>query len=112
LLVIEKKKDISILKAMGADENLIQRIFLYEGFLLSFVGCATGFLLAVAIIILQQKFQLIKITGGSFVVDAYPVEMQWPDFILVFCTVIAIGLFAAWIPARRAARTQYALIEE
>src|SRR5262249_2949333 len=56
LLVIEKKKDISILKAMGADESLIQRIFLYEGFLLSFVGCMTGFFLAAAIILLQQRF--------------------------------------------------------
>ena len=101
LLVIEKKKDISILKAMGADESLIQKIFLYEGFLLSFVGCMTGFFFAVSIIILQQRFQLIKITGGSFVVDAYPVEMQWPDFVLVFCTVIAIGLFAAWDPGAK-----------
>lgn len=112
LLVIEKKKDISILKAMGAEEKLVQGIFLYEGFLLSFVGCMTGFFLAAVIILLQQHFQFIKITGGSFVVDAYPVEMQWPDFLLVFCTVIAIGLFAAWIPARRAARAQYALVEE
>lgn len=112
MLVIEKKKDISILRTMGADEKLIQKIFLSEGMLLSFIGCMTGFILAVIIIALQHKFQLLKIGGGSFVIDAYPVEMKWGDFLLVFFTVMIIGLIAAWFPSYRAAKTQFEIVKE
>jgi len=112
MLVIEKKKDISILRTMGADENLIRKIFLSEGMMLSLIGCFTGFAIAVIIIILQQKFQLIKIGGGSFVIDAYPVEMKLQDFILVFFTVLIIGWIAAWFPSYRASKTQFEIVKE
>src|SRR4029077_15752634 len=112
MLVIEKKKDISILRTMGADERLIRNIFLSEGMMLSFIGCITGFAIAVIIIILQQKFQLLKIGGGSFVIDAYPVEMKMADFLLVFFTVMIIGLIAAWFPSHRAAKTQFEIVKE
>lgn len=112
MLVIEKKKDIAILKAMGADEGLIRKIFLFEGTLLSFIGCGAGFLLALMIIVVQQQFQILKIGGGSFVIDAYPVEMKALDFALVFLTVISIGLLASWFPSWRAAKNEYRLTEE
>ncbi len=112
MLVIEKKKDIAILKAMGADEGLIRKIFLFEGSLLSLAGCGAGFLLALIIIIVQQQFQLLKIGGGSFVIDAYPVEMKPLDFLLVFVTVLSIGLLASWFPSWRAAKNEYRLMEE
>ena len=112
MLVIEKKKDIAILKAMGADEGLIRKIFLFEGSLLSFIGCGAGFLLALIIIVVQQQFQLLKIGGGSFVIDAYPVEMKALDFVLVFITVISIGLLASWFPSWQAAKNEYRLTEE
>src|SRR3954471_19093413 len=88
MLVIEKKKDISILKTMGANDALIKRIFLSEGFLLTLIGCICGFAIAVFIILLQQHFHLLKIGGGSFVIDSYPVMMKPGDFILVFLTVM------------------------
>lgn len=112
MLVIEKKKDIAILKTMGADESLIRKIFLFEGTLLSFIGCGTGFLLALIIIIVQQKFEILKIGGGSFVIDAYPVIMKAGDFVLVFFTVISIGLLASWFPSWRAAKNEYRLTQE
>jgi lipoprotein-releasing system permease protein len=112
MLVIEKKKDIAILKTMGGDESLIRRIFLLEGTMLALVGCVTGFILAIIIIIMQQKFELLKIGGGSFVIDAYPVVMKAGDFILVFITVISIGLLASWFPSWRAAKSEYRLVEE
>jgi lipoprotein-releasing system permease protein len=112
MLVIEKKKDIAILKTMGADEILIRKIFLIEGLLLSLIGCLSGFFLAAAIILLQQKFKLLKIGGGSFVIDSYPVIMKPGDFILVFLTVLSIGLLAAWFPSWRAAKDQYQLVQE
>jgi len=112
MLVIEKKKDISILKTMGAEDVLIRRIFLSEGFFLSLIGSVFGFAIALIIILLQQHFHLLKLGGGSFVIDAYPVEMKPGDFILVFLTVIIIGLAAAWFPASRAAKGAIELVKE
>lgn len=112
MLVIEKQKDISILRTMGAGQSLIRGIFLSEGLLLSFIGCITGFFLAVMIILLQQKFELLKMGGGSFVIDAYPVIMKKEDFILVFSTVMIIGLIAAWFPSHRAAKSQFEIVKE
>lgn len=112
MLVIEKRKDIAILKTMGADKTLIRNIFLLEGTLLSLIGCGAGFLIAVVIILLQMKFALLKIGGGSFVIDAYPVQMKSADFLLVFVTVLSIGLLASWFPSWRASRNDYRLTEE
>jgi len=102
MLVIEKKKDISILKAMGADGQLVQHIFLLEGTLMAVIGCGIGFILAIIICLLQQRFGILKLTGDSFVVSAYPVALKLSDFVLVFFTVLVIGFMAAWFPAKRA----------
>jgi len=107
MLVIEKKKDISILKTMGADQSLIKKIFLSEGLLLSFISCAAGFILGITVILLQWKFHLLKMGGDSFVIDAYPVQLKVTDLVLVFFTVMIIGTVAAWIPSQRASRIQY-----
>ena len=112
MLVIEKKKDISILKTMGAGEPLIRRIFLSEGMLLSFIGCGLGFLVAVILILIQQHFEILKIGGGSFVIDAYPVIMKPGDFALVFATVMLIGMAAAWFPSARAAKSAIEIARE
>lgn len=104
MLVIEKRKDITILKAMGAAKGLIQRIFLAEGMLIALVGAAIGTLLAVLICAGQQKYGWLKLGGGTFVVDAYPVSMQIMDFVLVWLTILVIALAASWYPSLRAAR--------
>ncbi|RAJ03989.1 lipoprotein-releasing system permease protein [Chitinophaga skermanii] len=102
MLVIEKQKDITILKAMGSRDSLILRIFLAEGMIIVGIGTGIGFVLATIFLLLQQHFGLIKLGGGSFLVDAYPVEMKPQDFALVAVTVLVIGLLASWYPARRA----------
>ncbi len=101
MLIIDKRKDINILRVMGADLPSIKKIFLYEGILLSFIGCTLGFIFSVTLIVAQQKFGLIEIGGGTFVINAYPVKMQWMDFVLVFFTVMGIGLLASWVPMMR-----------
>src|SRR5205085_8463771 len=87
MLVLEKQKDIAVLKAMGADESYIQRIFLNEGFVLATVGGGAGILIAVLICMLQMKYKLVKLTGGSFIIDYYPVKMVPTDFLLVIATI-------------------------
>lgn len=104
MLVLEKKKDIAVLQSMGAGRPLIRNIFLTEGLLLAVSGIALGMLLGTLICWLQLKLKFIKLQGGSFLVDYYPVKMQWADFLLVGATVAFITLAAAWWPARKAAR--------
>jgi len=100
MLIWEKREDILTLKSLGANPRLIRNIFLIEGWMISVIGAISGILLGMVICFLQKEFELVKLQGGHFVIDAYPVEMNFPDFILVFLTVLLIGFFAAWYPVR------------
>jgi lipoprotein-releasing system permease protein len=103
MLVLEKQKDIQILKAMGSTNSRVQGIFLNEGLVLGVIGSAGGVLLALLIGWLQLKFKLIKLEGSTFLIDHYPVKFLASDILLVFFTVICIALLASWFPARKAA---------
>lgn len=102
MLVIEKKHDLGILRAMGANSQFIRRVFMLEGILLGGVGGAMGMLLAFVICLAQQHFKLLRLAGDTFLIDAYPVSMRWFDFLMVGITVIIIALLAAYFPAQRA----------
>ena len=97
MLVIEKQDDIAILRAMGADDRLIRRIFVLEGWLISLLGMAVGVMLGVGLALLQQHFGLIKMPG-NFVVDAYPVVLRLGDVLLSAAGVALIGLVVALAP--------------
>lgn len=105
MIVIDKKKDIGILKTMGADEKLIKRIFLFSGLLQAGISLVIGFAIAIALILAQQYFGLISLQGsGTFVVQYYPVAMKLFDFVLVSFIVIIIATAASFFPASKAAR--------
>ena len=112
MLVLEKQKDISILHALGGNNNFIQKIFLSEGLLIGIIGGVAGVILALIIAWLQITYHLVPLEGGSFLIDYYPVKLQWPDFVLVAITVLIIALLASWIPARKAARQEFSLRAE
>jgi lipoprotein-releasing system permease protein len=112
MLVIEKEKDISVLHALGGNRNFIQRIFLNAGLLLTFIGAGCGILLALLIAWLQINFQLIPLSGDSFLINYYPVTLKIGDLLLVAGTVIVIALFASWIPSRKAALNEFSLRSE
>ena len=112
MLVLEKKQDISVLHALGASRNFIQKIFLSEGLLLAVIGGGVGMLLAFLIGLLQIKYHLIPLEGNTFMIDYFPVKMVLSDFLLVAFTVMIIALIASWIPARKAALQQFVLREE
>jgi len=112
MLVIEKQKDISVLRSMGGDKSFIQKIFLSEGLLIGIIGGGAGILLALIITWLQINYKLIPLRGASFIVDYFPVQLRLPDFFLVAATVLIIALLASWIPARKAAGQQFSLRSE
>ncbi|MEZ5031739.1 MAG: FtsX-like permease family protein [Saprospiraceae bacterium] len=103
MMVTEKRPDIAILKTMGATSTQVQQIFLYNGLLLCGVAFLLGSLGALSFYVLQHSYGLIPVPPG-FIIDAYPMEIRWPDFLIVLLTVLSIGSLAAWLPARRAAR--------
>jgi lipoprotein-releasing system permease protein len=103
MLVLEKQKDIHVLKAMGAHDSFIQKIFLIEGIMLSSIGGLTGILLAIAIAWMQVHYKLVPLEGNSFLVDYYPVKLKATDFLLVLLTIFVVGVLASWIPSRKAA---------
>lgn len=99
MLVIDKRKDIAILTSLGADKNLVQRVFFFEGMLISLIGCIIGMVLGLAFALIQQKFGFITMAGTTMV-QAYPVTLKAMDFLLVFITVISISVIASGISAR------------
>lgn len=111
MVVLEKKKDIAIMKSMGALDNTIRNIFLSEGILLCVLGLAIGSVLAILIYILQKTQGIVAIPG-DFVVDAYPISMRFFDFIVVAITVLIIGLLASIPPALRAKKVPAFMREE
>jgi lipoprotein-releasing system permease protein len=104
LLVLEKQKDIAILKAMGAAPSSVRSLFICEGIVWSVTGGATGITLGLAICLGQQYFGWIKLP--NFVIDAFPVQLIFTDFLLVIVTVVTVGLLAALYPAKKAVNAE------
>ncbi len=102
ILIVEKLKDIAVLKSMGADKGLVRTIFTTEGMLISLAGSVGGLVVGFILLILQQKFGWISLGSGQgdFIIDAYPVRMIPLDFVYVFATVLLIGWLATWYPVR------------
>ncbi|HSK12792.1 MAG TPA: FtsX-like permease family protein [Phnomibacter sp.] len=109
MTVIEKQKDIAVLRAMGASDGVIYRIFLQLGILLASLGAAAGFIIGLVICLGQQKFHWIKLGGQSFIIDHYPVAVQVSDLLTIGGIVTCMALLAAWLPSRRAANAYYSL---
>jgi len=108
MLMIEKRKDTEILKSMGADNHLIQKIFMNEGLLISVAGGIIGLLLGIILVLLQQQFGFVKFGtgGGNYVVDAYPVLLKFKDVLLIFATILAVGCTSAFLTVRHAMRKE------
>lgn len=108
MLIIDKRTDVVTLRNLGANDKIIKRIFLLEGCLISFLGALIGVVLGVALCLVQQEFGLISLgsgdSAGAFVVDAYPVNVQLTDVLLVLLTVLVISFFSVQYPVRYLSR--------
>lgn len=100
MLIIEKEDDIATLRALGADSSLVNRIFVLEGWFISLSGMIVGLILGIVFCILQQKYGFIKMPG-TYVVDAYPVVLNWLDVVISAVCIAAMGYVIALLPARR-----------
>ncbi len=110
MLIIEKQKDISILRSMGANRSSIRKLFLTEGLLISFIGAVIGLLLGYLICYLQDKFGIIKLQGsGSFVVDYYPIKLKLIDFINVIFAVTIVGFLSSWYSVTKLIKKEFSI---
>jgi len=101
MLIIDKKKDISVLKSLGASNQTIRNIFFTEGMMITFLGAILGLVIGGIVCWTQQTFGLITINSGeTFMMEAYPVKILFLDFVYVLLVVGLIGFFAAWYPVK------------
>ena len=103
MLAIEKKKDVSMLYAMGATQSLIRKIFIAEGAIVAFSGAIAGLLGGIAICWLQMQYGFVSMGMTTSLVDAYPVKLIWEDILYTGVIVVMITMVVSYIPARRAA---------
>lgn len=100
MLIIEKEADMGTLRAMGAPDGMIRRIFLLEGWMVSLLGMVIGLVIGVGTVLVQQRFGIIGMPG-NFVVDAYPVALKITDILWIALGVSAIGYLMALLPSRK-----------
>lgn len=100
MLIVEKKEDIQSLRNMGASNRLITRIFMYEGWLITFIGIIAGIVLGLLLCLLQQHFGLLKLSEvpGAYIIDAYPVIVRFADILVVFAVVSIISMTTVLYP--------------
>jgi len=102
MLIIDKKDDVRTLRYLGATDKQINRIFLFEGRMISVFGAFIGILFGLLLCWLQQTYGLVSLgnRAGNFIVEAYPISVHPWDVILIFFTVIIVGWLAVWYPVR------------
>ena len=101
MLMIDKKKDIQTLSQLGATKRDLQKVFWLEGLLTTTIGAVAGLLLGLGVCWAQLEWGLLQMGEGSFVVNYFPVAIQLIDVILILMTVLLVGAFASWIPAKQ-----------
>lgn len=108
MLIIDKKADVVTLRNLGANDDVITRIFLFEGCLISFLGALVGVILGLTLCLIQQEFGVISLgsgaSAGAFVVDSYPVSVHWEDVLLILTTVLVVGFLSVLYPVRSLSR--------
>lgn len=105
MIVIQKKKDIGVLIAMGMTPKTIKKIFVSQGIQIGIIGCGIGGTLGVLLSLAQREYGMVKLTS-SFIIDAYPVMISPFDILLVIGGSMLLCLGASWYPAMRASQVE------
>lgn len=104
LLALDKKKDITVLSALGANKNLIRNVFLTEGVLISLIGTVTGVVAGCVIVFLQEKFSLVSMGMAHSITEGYPIKLMVTDVIYVLVMMIIVTMVISFRPAIVASR--------
>jgi len=102
--VIEKKRDIGVLRAMGISENSLLKIFMYEGLLIGIAGTLLGSIIGYLVCFLQLRYKIYPLDPTQYKIDALPIEINLPDFFFISGIALLLAFFASLYPAKRAAK--------
>ncbi len=105
MTVIEKKKDIGVLRAMGVNKNSILRIFMFEGILVGAIGTFIGIALGLLVCYLQIEYNFYPLDSTKYIINALPVEIRWTDILAIGGMAMFLAVTASLYPAKRAAKT-------
>lgn len=101
MLVLDKQKDMTVLKSLGGNNSLIQRIFFYEGLMIAIIGCVLGLLIGAIFNYIQSTYGIIRVEdGANTILDSYPMVSRWSDYALVFTTVTGISGLVSYFSAK------------
>ena len=100
MLIIDKKEDLAIYRALGTTPRQILSIFRLQGLMITAAGLVAGLLAGLALCLLQEHLGLVTLGQGSYLVEAYPVKVAGADILAIIVTVIAIGAIASNFPVR------------
>lgn len=101
MLVLDKQKDMTVLKSLGGNNSLIQRIFFYEGLMIAIIGCVLGLLIGAIFNYIQSTYGIIQVEdGANTILDSYPMVSRWSDYALVFTTVTSISGLVSYFSAK------------
>lgn len=103
MTVIEKKRDIGVLKALGLSNRSILKIFLLEGVLIGIIGSILGVIIGLAVCYIQINYKLYALDPTVYIIDALPIEVRVSDIFLISLMAIFLSIFAGYFPARKAA---------
>lgn len=103
--VIEKKRDVGVLRSMGITENSILKIFMYEGILIGVIGTFVGAVIGYFICFLQLKYKIYPLDPTQYKIDALPVELRLTDFFFVAGIALLLSFLSSLYPAKKAAKT-------
>ena len=102
MLIIDKQSDLQTLKHLGASPQMLRRIFLFAGWLISTLGALMGLVVGLVVCLLQEHFGFLKLGSGTeYVVSSYPVTVQSLDILIVTIVVLTLGFIASWVPAKK-----------
>ena len=104
MIIIEKIKEIGLLKALGCTRKRIRTIFMVDGTIIGTVGTILGGIAAIFLIWLQAEYQLISIPEDVYFMDKIPVIISWEYFILIFVLSILIAIIASILPTSYAGK--------
>ena len=103
--VIEKQRDISVLRAVGMTSKNLTRLFMFEGLLIGILGTIFGIVLGLIVLYLQIHYQIFPLDTSIYIIPAIPVDIQWTDFVTIAMASLGLSFIAAYYPARRADST-------
>lgn len=103
MIVLQKKRDIGVLRSLGLTAKQVQAIFIQQGLIIGIIGAFLGAILGLGFSYLQDTFGLLKLSS-AFIIDAYPVDIQWTDVLLIMFGTLGLSVLASWVPALTASK--------